>query len=331
MVVKREDNLPGDAEERLRPHSWEDYVGQEDAKANLRVMLDAAKRRGDTLEHLLFYGNSGLGKTTLAHVVAREMDGELKTCAGSALERAGDVAALLSNLEDGDILFVDECHRISKSIMETLYSAMEDFVLHIVAGRGPLARTMDITLPRFTLIGATTRLAMLSAPFRNRFGAVFQLSFYSRGDMLAIVRRSARILDCSVSDDAAAMIADRSRATPRIANAIMRRVRDFATVHESPVTRDIAEKAFASLGIDSLGLTHGDRRLLDALITSFSGGPAGIQALSAAAREEADTILDIYEPYLLQIGFLERTPRGRVATLRAYQHLGYAQARNHLL
>lgn len=294
--------------------------------------MDAAKQRGDVLEHLLFYGNPGLGKTTLAHVVAHEMGVPIQTCAGPALEKPGDIASLLTNLEEGEILFLDECHRANKTVMEMLYSAMEDFRLHIVMGKGPMARTMDLTVPRFTLIAATTRLALLSSPFRNRFGAMYQISFYEQKDIEAIVERTAAILGVAAEQKAIQLIASRSRFTPRIANRIFRRVRDFATIEGSErITETLAKEALDALEIDSLGLEPADRKILETVIGNFSGGPVGIQALAAAVSEEQDTILDVHEPYLLQLGFVERTPRGRIATPLAYQHLGLTKNQKGLL
>lgn len=316
----------------LRPQKWVDYIGQHKVKSNLEVIIEAAKTRGDSLEHLLFYGNSGLGKTTLAHVIAHEMGAQIKTCTGPTLEKAGDLASLLTNLEDGDILFLDECHRVQKSVMEMLYSALEDFELHIVIGKGPMARTMDLHLPRFTLIGATTRIALLPAPLRNRFGAIFQLQFYEQADIAQIVRRSASIFQIAIDPSAVDTIASRSRQTPRIANRLLKRVRDFATIEGADrITDPIAQKALRFLEIDEFGLEPADRKLLETIIHNFSGGPVGIQALAAAASEEEDTILDLYEPYLLQLGFMERTPRGRVVTASAYSHLHIPHHQTELL
>ena len=310
----------------LRPQIWEEYIGQKRLKQNLSVIIEAAKKRGEPIEHLLFYGNSGLGKTTLAHVIAREMGAGLKTCSGPTLERAGDVASLLTNLEEGDILFLDECHRIHKSVAEMLYSAMEDFKLHLIIGKGPLARTMELEIPRFTLIGATTKLALLSAPFRNRFGATFQFTFYEPPDIEQILKRSARILQVQLQPKAIEAIAQRSRLTPRVANRILKRVRDFATVKEvKEITPEIAQEALEFLGIDAFGLETGDRKVLSVIINQFSGGPVGINSLAASCAEEQETILDVYEPFLIQSGFLERTPKGRVATKAAYEHLNVRQ------
>lgn len=306
----------------LRPKGWNDYIGQRQIKDNLKVIIEAAKKRAEPIEHLLFYGNSGLGKTTLAHVVANELGAGIHVCSGPSVERPGDLASILTNLEEGDVLFLDECHRLHAPIMETLYSAMEDFKLHLIVGRGPMARTMDIDLPKFSLIGATTRPASLTSPFRNRFGAIFQFEFYAQQDIEQIIARSASILQIAVHPDALSIVASRARFTPRVANRLLKRARDFAMIqNSSAVTKDIAELALSALGIDHLGLEAGDRRLLETLIDKFGGGPVGIQTLAAATQEEEDTILDMYEPYLLQCGLLERTSRGRVATRRAHQHL----------
>ena len=287
----------------------------------LKVPQLNLQKRAEPLEHLLFYGSPGLGKTTLAHVIANELGANIKICTGPTLEKAGDLASILTNLEDGDILFLDECHRMQKAVMEMLYSALEEFQLHLIMGRGPMARTMDLDLPRFTLIGATTRMALLPAPFRNRFGAIFQLQFYTKEEIEQILRRSSALLSIAINEDALHLISTRSRYTPRIANRILKRVRDFATIEGSDtVTKGIAEKAFSFLEIDELGLEPADRRIIEVLIHRFVGGPVGIQALASAVSEDEDTILDLYEPYLLQLGLLERTPRGRVATTLAYRH-----------
>ena len=319
-------------ERDLRPRRWDEYLGQKRVKDNLKVIIEAAKKRQDPLEHLLFYGSPGLGKTTLAYVIANELGAHIKTCTGPTLERAGDLASLLTNLEEGDILFLDECHRMQKSVMEMLYSALEEFQLHLIMGRGPMARTMDLDLPRFTLIGATTRMALLPSPFRNRFGAIFQLQFYSQEEIEQILRRSSSLLRMPIDEDALRLISARSRYTPRIANRILKRVRDFATIAGSAtITREIAEKAFSFLGIDERGLEPADRKILETLIHKFAGKPVGIQALASAVSEDEDTILDLNEPYLLQLGLLERTPRGRVATPLAYRHLHISPPRPELL
>jgi Holliday junction DNA helicase RuvB len=306
----------------LRPKDWQDYVGQEKIKKSLRIMIDAAKKRREATDHLMFYGSAGLGKTTLAHIIAKEMGANIKTVTGPAIEKAGDLAAILTNLSEGDILFLDEIHRINKLIEEYLYPAMEDFKLNLVIGKGPMARTMTLNLPRFTLIGATTRLALLSSPLRNRFGAIFQLNFYETEDIKKIIYRSSKLLNIEVESDAADLIAKCSRCTPRVANRLLKRTRDFAQVEgKNKITLEIAKKALGFLEIDDMGLEPGDRRILNAIINKFQGGPVGLQALAAATSEEQESILDIYEPYLLQLGFLERTPRGRKASKEAYQHL----------
>ncbi len=315
MVVKSE--FP-----QLRPASFAEYIGQETLKHQLRIIMDAAKRRREPLEHLLFYGNSGLGKTTLAHVVGNDMGVTLHTAAGPSLERPGDIASLVTSLEEGDILFLDECHRVPKPALEMLYSAMEDFKLHLIIGKGPMARTMELQLPRFTLIGATTRVAQLPSPFRNRFGAVFHLSFYTQKDMEQIVKRSAGILNMRLDEEAVGMVAASSRLTPRVANRLLRRVRDVAIVQETAaITGSLVKKVLEFLEIDEQGLERTDRKILEILIQKFRGGPVGIQALASALSEEEETVLDIYEPFLMRLGFIDRTPKGRVATSLAYKHL----------
>ena len=308
----------------LRPSSWHDYVGQDKIKGNIQIILTAAKQRNQSPDHLLFYGNSGLGKTTLAYLVANEMGKTIRVTSGPALERAGDLAAILTNLSEGDVLFLDEIHRINKTIEEYLYPAMEECKLNLVLGKGPMARTMELKLPKFTLIGATTKPGLLSAPLRNRFGATFQLSFYTNQDIEKIIERSANLLKVKAEPEAIKSIAKRSRFTPRVANRLLKRVRDFAQVkNQGIITKEISEAALDSLEVDMLGLEPSDRNLLSALIEKFNGGPVGLQSLAAAAMEEEDTILDIYEPYLMQCGLLERTPKGRVATNMAYTHLGF--------
>jgi len=272
---------------------------------------------------LLFYGNSGLGKTTISYIVAKETKANIKITSGPVIEKVGDLAAILTNLCEGDILFLDECHRINKVCEEYLYSAMEDYKLNLILGKGPMARTMELKIPRFTLVGATTRLALLSAPLRNRFGATFQLNFYTEEDIEKIINRSAKILQINVQPEAVKIIAQSSRFTPRIANRLLKRVRDFAQMEgRETINKEISQKAMGFLEIDELGLEPGDRKILEAIIKKFSGGPVGLQALSATTAEEEDTILDIYEPYLMQLGFIERTPKGRIATKLAYHHLG---------
>ena len=316
----------------LRPKKWSDYVGQDKIKENIRIILTAAKKRGQSPDHLLLYGNSGLGQTTLANLIALEMGKEIRITSGPAIERAGDLAAILTNLNEGDVLFLDEIHRISRTIEEYLYPAMEDYKLNLILGKGPMARTMELKLPKFTLIGATTRPALLSAPLRNRFGATFQLNFYTKEDVEKIVERSANLLNIKIEPEALKIISARSRFTPRVANRLLRRVRDFAEVEGNGViTKEISEHALNFLEVDHAGLDIGDKRILLALIEKFSGGPVGLQSLAAAAMEEEDTILDIYEPYLMQCGFIERTPKGRVASRLAYEHLGLLHMRKQLL
>jgi len=316
----------------LRPKKWSDFLGQDKIKENIQIIITAAKQRNQSPDHLLFYGGSGLGKTTLAQLVAIEMGKEIKITAGPAIERAGDLAAILTNLKEGDILFVDEIHRVGRTVEEYIYPAMEDYKLNLILGKGPMARTMELKLPKFTLIGATTRPALLSAPLRNRFGATFQLNFYSNQDMEKIIKRSAQLLKIEIKPDALKAISKRSRFTPRVANRLLKRIRDFAEVQgDGKITKEIAEHALERLEIDFLGLEPGDKKILFALIEKFNGGPVGLQTLAAAAMEEEDTILDIYEPYLMQMGFLERTPRGRVASRLAYEHLGLLHVRKQLI
>jgi len=307
----------------LRPKNWENYVGQDNIKKNIQVIIEAAKKRNETIEHLLFYGGSGLGKTTISYIIANELKTNIRTIAGPTIEKVGDLAAILTNLDQGDVLFIDECHRINKLIEEFLYPAMEDFKLHLVLGRGPMARTMDLDLPKFTLIGATTRLALLSAPLRNRFGATFQLNYYNVEDIKKIIERSSKILGIGIEPKAVSIIAKSSRFTPRVANRLLKRVRDFAQVEgDGIITEKIAEQGLKFLDIDEIGLEPGDRKILEAIIQKFQGGPVGLQSLAAATSEEKDTILDVYEPYLMQLGLIERTPKGRIATKTAYKHLG---------
>jgi Holliday junction DNA helicase RuvB len=327
--IDKEDEVLDSA---LRPKKWSDYVGQEKIKENIRVILTAAKQRGQVPDHLLFYGNSGLGKTTLAQLIALEMEKEIRITSGPAIERAGDLAAILTNLNEGDVLFIDEIHRVSRTVEEYIYPAMEDYKLNLILGKGPMARTMELKLPKFTLIGATTRPALLSAPLRNRFGATFQLNFYTKEDVEKIIERSASLLNIKIEPDAVKVIAMRSRFTPRVANRLLKRVRDFAEVDgQGIITKEIAEHALDFLEVDKMGLEQGDRNILLALINKFNGGPVGLQTLAAAAMEEEDTILDMYEPYLMQMGFLERTPKGRVASRLAYEHLGILHMRKQLL
>ena len=307
----------------LRPKTWEEYIGQDKIKENLKIFIEAAKKRGDTLEHILLYGPPGLGKTSLSHIIASQMQANMKITSGPAIEKIGDLAAILTNLSPGDILFIDEAHRLNKQIEEVLYPAMEDGVLDIIIGKGPSARTIQLDLPAFTLIAATTRIGLLSSPLRSRFGATFRLGFYNMADILKILKRSAGILGINTDEEGLGLIALSSRSTPRVANRLLKRARDFSEVRgEGIITKDTAKKSLDMMEVDELGLEPTDRKLLEIIIEKFDGGPVGIQTLSAASSEEGDTIEEIYEPYLLQLGFLAKTPRGRVATKRAYEHLG---------
>lgn len=309
----------------LRPRYLDDFIGQEKIKENLKVYISAARMRDEALDHILFFGPPGLGKTTLSTIIANELRVNIKTTTGPILEKSGDLAAILTNLSDKDILFIDEIHRLPRMVEEILYPAMEDFRLDIIIGQGPSARTMKIPLPRFTLIGATTRTGLLTSPLRDRFGMVIRLEFYKIEELKTIVHRSARLLSVEITDEAAGEIAKRARGTPRIANRVLKRVRDFAQVKsDGKIDLEIANEALNALEIDIYGLDDIDRRLLLTIIERFNGGPAGIDAISAALREDKETIEDVYEPYLLQEGFLERTSRGRIATRIAYQHLGKA-------
>lgn len=307
----------------LRPKTLAEFIGQPKVKENLSIFLEAAKKRGEPCEHVLLYGPPGLGKTTLAHVVGHEMGANVKITSGPALERVGDLAAILTNLEDGDVLFVDEIHRMNRTIEEVLYPAMEDYALDIVIGKGPTARTLRLDLKHFTLVGATTKLSLLSAPLRDRFGSVYHLDFYGPDEMTAIVRRSAGLLEVPIDESSARLIAGRARRTPRVANRLLKRVRDYAQVRgDGKLDEATVDAALTGLEIDPRGLDDADRRFLRALIEKFQGGPVGLTTLAAATAEEVETLEEVIEPFLLQEGFLDRTPRGRVATEDAYRHLG---------
>jgi len=310
-------------ESSLRPRSLEDYVGQEKAKGNLRIFIDAAKKRGESLDHVLLYGPPGLGKTTLANIIACEMGVNIKSTSGPVIERPGDLAAILTNLEAHDVLFIDEIHRLSHTVEEILYPAMEDFQLDIIIGQGPSARTIKLDLPRFTLVGATTRAGLLSSPLRDRFGVISRLEFYTDVELAFIVRRSSRILNIAISEDASLELARRSRGTPRIANRLLRRVRDFAQIlADGTISEKVVKESLKLLEVDEMGLDSMDRTVLLTIIDKFGGGPVGLDTLAAAICEDSDTIEDVIEPFLIQQGFLNRTPRGRVATRSAYLHFG---------
>ena len=312
-----------DNELSLRPHTLEEYIGQEQVKENLSVFMQAARLRGEPLDHVLLYGPPGLGKTTLSQIIAAEMGVNIRITSGPAIEKPGDLAALLTNLNENDILFIDEIHRLNRSVEEVLYPAMEDYALDIIIGKGPSARSIRIDLPRFTLVGATTRAGQLSAPLRDRFGVVFRLELYTPEELSQIVTRSAGILGIPCEAEGAMELARRSRGTPRIANRMLRRVRDFAEVRaDGVITREVADEALRALEIDRLGLDPIDYRMLRAIIENYSGGPVGIDTLAATIGEESVTLWDVYEPYLMQLGFLTRTPRGRCVTRKAYEHLG---------
>src|SRR6266516_4350730 len=324
---------PQDEEEAidvtLRPRRLDEFIGQEKLKDNLGIAVDAAKQRDEPLDHLLFYGPPGLGKARVAHVVASEVGVSVRVTSGPAVERAGDLAAILTNLQEHDVLFIDEIHRLPRAAEEVLYPAMEDYALDIVLGRGPGARSVRLSIPRFTLVGATTRYAMLSPPLRDRFGAVYRLDFYDEPAIAAIIRRNAEILKVPIDDNGAEEVARRSRGTPRVANRLLRRVRDYAQVRaDGSINAAVAGEALLRLDVDDLGLDDVDHKVLRTIIEKYDGGPVGIETIAASISEEADTIMDVYEPYLMQVGFLQRTPRGRIATRHAYAHLGLEAPRS---
>ncbi|MBO4390873.1 MAG: Holliday junction branch migration DNA helicase RuvB [Lachnospiraceae bacterium] len=311
------------SETSLRPHSLDEYIGQTAAKENLRVYMEAAKSRGESLDHVLLYGPPGLGKTTLSGIIAEEMGVNMKVTSGPSIEKPGEIAAILNGLSEGDVLFIDEIHRLSRQVEEVLYPAMEDFAIDIMIGKGPTARSIRLDLPHFTLIGATTRAGLLTAPLRDRFGVIHRMEYYTIEELEAIIMRSSRILGIKTSKGGAEELARRSRGTPRIANRLLKRVRDFAQVRfDGEITDEVAREALDLLAVDRLGLDPGDRRILLTIIEKFDGGPVGLDTLCAALGEDAGTMEEVYEPYLIQNGLLDRTPRGRVATVRAYEHFG---------
>lgn len=319
-VVKKDDLV---LDQTLRPSRWDEYIGQEKIKHNLRIIIEAAKKRKECIEHLLLYGPAGLGKTTLAHLIAKETNSSIRITSGPILKKVGDLAALLTNMEEGDILFIDEAHRLNKNIEEVLYPAMENSVLDIILGKGPSARTLQLSLPKFTIIAATTKVGMLSSPLRSRFGATYRLEFYQDEDVQKIVIRSAKLLGVEINRDAAEIIALASRATPRVANRVLKRVRDYMQVSDQVIiTKELTLEALKIIGVDEIGLESTDIRILEIIIKKYNGGPVGLKTIAAATAEEVETIEDLYEPYLLQAGFLCRSPKGRLATKHAYAHLG---------
>lgn len=307
----------------IRPSKIDEYIGQTEVKENMKIFIEAAKMRGESLDHVLLYGPPGLGKTTMAYIIANELGVNIKTASGPSIEKSGDLAAILSSLEPGDVLFIDEIHRLPRVVEEVLYSAMEDYTLAIVIGRDEDARTLNLTLPPFTLVGATTRVGSLSSPLRDRFGIISHLNYYEPEELFAIVKRTASVFDCHISDEAAMLLATRSRGTPRIANRLYRRVRDFASYENiNYIDKDLAEKALRALKIDSLGLDEIDRKYLECLIVRYNGRPVGLNAIASAIGEEATSLEDVYEPFLIKEGLINRTSRGRMATLKAYEHFG---------
>ncbi|HNZ86788.1 MAG TPA: Holliday junction branch migration DNA helicase RuvB [bacterium] len=318
----------------LRPKNFSEYIGQQNVKDNLNISIEAARKRNEPIEHVLLYGPPGLGKTTLAYIISSEINSNIKVTSGPAIEKVGDLAAILTNLQEGDVLFIDEVHRLNKVIEEVLYPAMEDYALDIIIGKGPSARTLRLDLPKFTLIGATTRYDLLSSPFRDRFGHVFRLDYYNESEIERIIKNSAKKLNIEVEDEGAKLLSSRSRLTPRIANRLLKRVRDYVQVKgDGIITSDLANSALEMLNVDSYGLDYIDRRILENIIDKFNGGPVGISTIAASVSEEVGTIEEVYEPYLMRVGFLARTPRGRVVTELGYKHLGrdFNDSQNKLL